>query len=151
MRPPPASGHVAVELAEQGIAVLLGPVGQLPDEVLNLFPAGISESFGTAEVDGVGLYQFGVELVLADDLAKTVADLGATAVPVSIRVLGRKLFNWIRKRPDFLDRANADPVGLAQGAIDGSRLGHTHLGATDERGDIGRVGVAVAHEALASA
>ena len=88
--------RVAVELAEEGIAVLLGPVGQLLDEVLNLFAGGLSERLCAAEVDGVGLYQFGIELVLADDLAETVADLGATAVPVSIRVLGRKLFNRTR-------------------------------------------------------
>jgi hypothetical protein len=61
----------------------------LQDEVLDLFPASLSKSFRTAEVDGVGLYQFGVELVLADDLAKTVADLGATAV--AIRVSWREL------------------------------------------------------------
>src|ERR1039458_10011383 len=77
--------HVAIELAEQGIAVLLGPVGQLLDEVLHLLPAGLPERFCAAEVDGVGLYQFGIELVLADDLAEAVAALGATAVPVSIR------------------------------------------------------------------
>ncbi|MGA2236386.1 MAG: hypothetical protein ABSG23_12985 [Terriglobales bacterium] len=96
MRPPPASGHVAVELAEQGIAVLLGPVGQLHDEVLNLFPAGLSQRLRAAEGDGVGLYQFGIELVLADDLAETVPNFGAAAIPVPICVLGRKLFNLIR-------------------------------------------------------
>jgi hypothetical protein len=41
----------------------------LLDEVLNPIPAGLPERLGAAEVDGVGLYQFGVELVLADDLA----------------------------------------------------------------------------------
>ena len=75
MRPPPASVRVAIELAEQSIAVLLGPVGQLLDEVLNLVAGGISESLRAAEVDGVGLYEFGVEFVLADDLAETVANL----------------------------------------------------------------------------
>ncbi len=84
--------RVGIELAKQTISVTFGPVGQLLDEVLNLFPAGLSERLRAAEVDGVGLDQFGVELVLADDLAQTVADLGASAVAVSIRLFGRKLF-----------------------------------------------------------
>src|SRR5208282_2082960 len=103
--------------------------------------------FRAAEVDGIGLYEFGIELVLADDLAQTVADLRATAIPVPIRVLGRKLFDRIRSRSDFLDGAEADPVGLAQGPIDCPGLGHTHLGATDERGNIRRIGVAVTDKA----
>ena len=47
--------EIAVELAEQRIAIFLGPVGQLLDEVLDLFPAGLSERLRAAEVDGVGL------------------------------------------------------------------------------------------------
>ena len=116
------------------------------DEVLNLFPAGLSERLRAAEVDGVGLDQFGVELVLADDLAQTVADLGASAIPVPICVLRRKLLNRIRNRSDFLDRADADAVGLAQGAVDGTSLGHPHLGAADERGNVGGIGVAIPNE-----
>src|ERR1039458_2209930 len=96
--------RVAVELAEQGIAVLLGPVGQLLDEVLNLFAGGLSERLRAAEVDRVGLYQFGIELVLADELAEAVTHFGTAAIPVSICVLGRKLFARIRNRPDLLDR-----------------------------------------------
>jgi hypothetical protein len=53
--------------------------------------------------------------VLADELAETVTHFGATAIPVSIRFLGRKLLNWIRNGPDFLDRADTDAVGLAEG------------------------------------
>jgi hypothetical protein len=41
----------------------------LLDEVLDLFPAGVSERLRATEVDGIGLYEFGVELVLAYDLA----------------------------------------------------------------------------------
>jgi hypothetical protein len=119
----------------------LAAVGQLLDEAFDLLAAGIFEGLGAAEVDGIGFHQFGVELVLADDLAETVADLvtGTIAVPVSVGVLGRKLL-CIRGRglgpgigPDLLDRADADAVGLAQGAIDRPGLGHAHLGATDER------------------
>src|ERR1700733_13174687 len=72
--------RVGIELAEQTISVTLGTVSQLQDEVLNLFPTGLPERSRAAEVDGVGLDQFGVELVLTDDLAQTIADLGASAV-----------------------------------------------------------------------
>ena len=40
------------------------------------FTCGFAESLGAAEIDGVGLHQVGIELVLADQLAETVADLG---------------------------------------------------------------------------
>jgi hypothetical protein len=141
--------HVAVELAEEGIAVFLGPVGQLLDEVLNLFPAGLSKRLCATEVDGIGLYQFWIELVLTDELAETVADLGATAVPVPICVLWRELFARVRTGPDFLDRAETDSVGLAQGAIDGSRFGYAHLCPADERGNIGGIGVTISNETTA--
>src|SRR6266436_4299829 len=52
-----------------------------------------------------------------------------------------------REGPQFLDRAEADPVCLAQGAVDGSRLSDAHLSAMDQRGHIGGVGVPVANEA----
>ncbi len=54
---------IAVELAEQGIAVFLGPVGQVSDEGLDLFPGGFAEALGAAEIDRVRLDQVGIELV----------------------------------------------------------------------------------------
>jgi hypothetical protein len=138
-----------IELAEQTISVTFGVFGQLLNEFLNLFPAGLPERLGAAEVDGIGLYQFRVELVPADDLAKTVADLGTSTV--AVRVLWRELLAGIWNGPDFLDRANADAVGLTQGAIDGSRFGHAHLGTTNEEGDIGRIGVTIANKSFAIA
>ena len=65
---------IAVELAEQGIAVLLGRVGQLLDEGFDLLAGGVFEGLGAAEVDGVGFHQFGIELVLADESGR--ADRG---------------------------------------------------------------------------
>jgi hypothetical protein len=88
--------------------------------------------------------------VLTDKLAETVADLWAAAVPVAICLLWRKLFNGIRKRSDLLDRAEADAVGLPKGSIDGTGLRDSHFGTADKGGDIRRIGVTVAHEALAS-
>ena len=139
--------RIAIELAEQGIAVFVGPVGKLLDEVLNLFPAGLSKRLRAAEIDGIGLDQFGVELVLADDLAETIADSRASTVAIAIRILGRKLLDLgFEARPDLLDRADADAVGLAQGTIDGSGFGHPHFGAADERGNVRGIGVTVADE-----
>ena len=115
------------------------------DEVLDLFAAGLSKGLCAAEVDGVGLYEFGIELVLADELAETVADLGASAIPVPIRLLGRKLLKG-RDGPDFLDRADADAIGLAQGTIDGSGFRDPHLGAANEQRNVGRIGIGVADE-----
>ena len=74
--------RVAVELAEQGITVFLGPVGQVSDKGLDLLAGRFAEGFGTAEIDRIGLHQVGIELMLADQLAEAVADFGAAVVPV---------------------------------------------------------------------
>jgi hypothetical protein len=47
----------------------------------------------------------------------------------------------------FLDRTEANPIGLAEGPVDGSGFGDTHLGAVDHGRNVGRIGVAVADEA----
>src|ERR1019366_3634501 len=70
-----ACGCVAVELTEQAITVLLGRLGKLLHEAFNLLAGGVFQGFGTAEVDGIGFHQLGIEFVLADDLAEPVADL----------------------------------------------------------------------------
>jgi hypothetical protein len=53
---------IAIELAEQGIAVFLGPVGQVDDERFNLLTGRFAEGFGAAEVDGIGLNQVGMPM-----------------------------------------------------------------------------------------
>ena len=73
----------------QGIAVFLGPIGQVGDEALDLFAGSFAESLGAAEIDGVGLDEVGIELMLADQLAEAVTDLAATVGPLD--GLGRKL------------------------------------------------------------
>ena len=90
---------IAVELAEQGIAVFLSSICKLLDEAFDLLTGSIFECLGTTEVDGVGLNQLGIEPVLADELAEPVADLvpGAVSVtapvtaPISVSTLGREL------------------------------------------------------------
>jgi hypothetical protein len=92
----------------------------LQDEVLHLLPARISERLRAAEVDGIGLYQIRIELVLADELAETVPDLGASAV--AVRVLRRELLAGVRNCPNLLDRAETDSISFAQG-LTGSASG----------------------------
>jgi len=64
---------IAVELAEQCVAVFLGPIGQMSNKAFDLLAGGFAEGLGAAEVDGVGLDQVGIELMLADQLAEAVA------------------------------------------------------------------------------
>jgi hypothetical protein len=126
------------------------------DKTFDLLAGGFAEGLGAAEINGVGLDEVGIELMLADELTETVTDFGTAVVSVlAIDRLGRKLLRlpggWsrFRKRPNLLDRADTDAIGLAQGPVDRPRLGHSHLGAVDQGRHIGRIGVAVAVEAFA--
>ncbi|MGO9648116.1 MAG: hypothetical protein ACLPOO_08675 [Terriglobales bacterium] len=71
-------------MAEQSVAVFLGPVGQVGDEGFDLFPRGLAQGLDPTEIGCIGLDQGGVELMLANQLAETIADLGAAVVPVAI-------------------------------------------------------------------
>ena len=147
---------IAIELAEQGIAVPGGPIGEVGDEGLDLASAGVAKGWGSAIVSGIGLHEAGIELVLADQQAELVAEARLTVVVAVVPVRGRRvLIRSVRagrpRRPaEFLDRAEADAVGLAEGAVDGAGLGDAHLGAVDKGRDIGRIGVPVADEASGS-
>src|SRR5438477_4495831 len=91
--------------------------------------------------------------MLADDLAKAIADLGSATV--SISRLGRKFARVLlgscrhAKGSDFLDRADADAVRFSQSSINGPGFGHPHFGTMHKRRDIGGIGIAVADKALA--
>jgi hypothetical protein len=63
-------------LAEQCVAVFLGPVGKVNYKGFHLLTGSLTEGLGTAELDGVGLDEVGIELMLADKLAEAIADLG---------------------------------------------------------------------------
>ena len=69
--------------------------------------------------------------MLADELAEAVADFGAAVVPVRRCRLGLELLRLARRiavsanETDLLDRADADAVGLAEGAIDCPCFGHS--------------------------
>jgi hypothetical protein len=56
-------------LAEQGVAVFLGPVGQVGDEVFDLLTGRITQFLSPTEIDRVRLDQARIELMLADELA----------------------------------------------------------------------------------
>ena len=89
--------------------------------------------------------------MLADDLTEPVANLETGTVAVAICTVGRKLIRIGRRRrtrirSDLLDRADSDAIRLAQSTIDGSGLRDPHLGAADEKRNVGRVGIAVADE-----
>jgi len=60
----------------------------------------------------------------------------------------RYLLGTQAPRRELFERAQANAVGLAQGAIDGAGFGHAHLGIVEnQRRDIAGMSVAVADEA----
>ena len=147
--------YIAVQLAEHGISVFLGPISQMLDKILNLLPSCFAQGFCAAEVGGVSLHQGGIQPVLADDLAQAVADLGAAAVPICW--LGGE-FLWLPrgllgfgKGSDLLDRADADTVRLAQSSVHGPGLSHAHLGTVDEGRHVRRISIAITGKASAGA
>src|SRR2546425_9511034 len=86
----------------------------------DLLTLRFTKSFDSAKIRGVGLYQVGIELMLANDLAKAVADFGAAVVPVGrlrrevVRRAGRICRLW--KRNNLLDPAEADAVSFRKKA-----------------------------------
>src|SRR5439155_26549194 len=126
--------QITVQLAEQGIAVFLGPVTEMGNEVLDLLAGSLTQSFDSAKIRGITLHQIRVELMLADDLAETVAHLGSAIIPVSrLRGLFRLRGEVSRfgKRSYFLHRADTDAIGLAQGSVNSACFGNTHFGTVD--------------------
>jgi hypothetical protein len=144
---------IAIEVADEAGPVFGGPLTEVVDKGLYKRPAGSAQGLGTTEVSGVAFDQSRVKLMLADQLAETIPK-SWLAVVGGRTVAGRystslPLFSFRRpKGSEFLDRTQTNPIGLAQGSVDGPSLGHPHLGPTDKSRDIGRVRVPVAHEAL---
>jgi hypothetical protein len=99
----PSLTGIAVELAEQRVAVLLRPVRLVRDESFYLFTGGITKDFHRAEVGGIGLNQVGIELMLADDLAESIAHDTSAAISVG-RLRGQ--FPRFFRQQEFGERAN---------------------------------------------
>jgi len=81
---------IAVQLAEQSIAVFLGPIGEMRYKAFDLLARGFAEGFGATEIDSVRLDQVGIELMLTDQLAQAVADSG----PALVSVLAIDRLGW---------------------------------------------------------
>src|SRR5258708_7327917 len=128
------------------------------DKGLNQLSAGLFEGPGATEVGGIRLDQGGIEVVLADKHAQPVPQCGlpvTRTIRVS-RLYGLVLFpagggtGRVGQPAQLLNRAETNPVGLAQGSIDGARLSDAHLSPMDQCGNIGGIGVAVTNEPLTS-
>ena len=52
------------------------------------------------------------------------------------------------KGPDLLNRAQPDAISLAEGSVDSPGLSHAHLGATDQIGHVGGIGIAIADKSF---
>src|ERR1019366_10780228 len=119
------------------------------DEGFHLFAGGVAERLDAAEIDGVGLDQVGIELMLANRLAESIAN---RTTAISVGRLRRQILRLRRclvrfsEGANLFDRAYANPVGLAQGAIDRTGFRHAHLSAVDKERDVGGIGVTVAHK-----
>ena len=85
--------------------------------------------------------------MLPNNLAKAVADLPGTATPINrLRREFPQLLCTIRRLsegPYFLNRADADPVGLTQGAVNGSGFGNAHFRPMDQCGNIRGISIAI--------
>src|SRR5215472_1876164 len=129
---------VAIQFADQALAVFRRLLGQRVYERLDQLTASLAEFLSAAEVCGIAFDQRWIELMVADQQTQTIAKarLAVTrAIPTRRRrceiLLGRS-FKARVKVSKLFHRAQADAVGFTQGPIDGAGLSDAHLRATDE-------------------
>jgi hypothetical protein len=142
---------IAVELAEKGRAVFRRQVSQIRNEGFDPLPRRISQVRSTAGIGGISFDQVGIELMLPDQKAEAIAE---TRIPIlmTIVVWGRR--GLLRTRwnvgsrfpTEFLNGAKAYAISLPEGAVDSAGLSNSHLCASDERGNIGRIGISETDE-----
>jgi hypothetical protein len=120
----------------------------------DLLAAGLAEVLGAAELGSVLLNQRGIQTMLADQKAELVTEFGFA---IAVGGLGRKP-PYIRlglaasgQGSDLFDRADSDPVSLAERPVHSPGLGHAHLGTPDKGRDVGRVGISEPNKPLAAA
>src|SRR5579864_7911912 len=136
------------------MAVFLGPVGEVCDECFDLLARGLTQGFSSAEIDCVGLHQLGIELVLANELAKAIANSSAVSISgmavIAVGRLWRQFANRALGRAsrldgtDFFYRADTDPIGFAQCSIHGAGFCNTHFCTAYQWRDVRRIGVTIA-------
>jgi hypothetical protein len=130
---------VGIQFADEGIPIFFCGSCKLRDERFDQVATGIFKSGSAAEIRGIGFHERWIEIVLTNQKAQLIAQSKvsvARAVRSSMTIgtrLGREGHLRSGEGPELFDAADADSVGFAEGSIDGSSLGHTHLGASDER------------------
>ena len=142
--------RIGIQFADERIAVFFRSRGKVRDEGFDQLSTCLSNSFCPTEVGGVGLYQVGIEVVLADEQAKSIAQPGLAIAVRGVRSTRGKGTGGRRsssgQRAEFLDGAEPDTIRFAKSSIDGASFSNAHLGPTYKGRDVGRVGVTVADE-----
>ena len=143
---------VAVELADEPVAILGGALGQIVDKGFDLLSTGLPKCGSSAVIGRIRLYEASIKLVLANQEAESIAEarLAVVMAIISVRVRlglikrGRRLGSG--RTAKFFDRTKSNAIGLSESAIDGAGFRDAHLSAMDQGGDVGRIGVAEADE-----
>jgi hypothetical protein len=80
------------------------------DEVLHLLPAGLFKGFYAAVIDGVGLDQNRLELVLPDKLTEAVTQVVLAVGPVAVDGWGGRLRSLLSEACD----PEKDPISSTE-------------------------------------
>src|SRR4051794_23442482 len=70
--------EITIELAAECVAVFVSPIGKMINEILYLISRSVAQGLRAAKVGRVALHEVGIELMLADELAKTISNRAAT-------------------------------------------------------------------------
>jgi hypothetical protein len=121
-------------------------------KAFSLLTGSLPEGLGAAELEGVGLDQVGIELVLVDELAETTGLWGHHSLSLPLTGWAGNFFDSREDgtgsaRRDFLDRADADAVCLAQSRLT-ARVSATRISAAWTRETHWRDGIAIAYESF---
>src|SRR5580692_10275609 len=79
---------IAVELADEPVAIFGGALGQMADEGFDLLSAGIPQGGGSAVVSSIGLHQASIQMVLANQQTEAVAEARLCVLVAVISVRG---------------------------------------------------------------
>src|SRR5437588_2997265 len=109
------------------------------DKGFNQFSTCFSESRRAAEISSVRFNQFGIEVVLPDQHTQSVPQFWLSVIRTvrMLRLFRLSLFlhaaGRTSKAAQLFDGAEADPISLAESAVDGARFGDAHLGPANTR------------------